>query len=77
MKGDLVGVIRCPHVVPGVPTAGGLSPRRRPHPCGETATLVKFPDPFGHRSYCEEGHVEVFGLYSIPGSLVAIKGPTD
>jgi hypothetical protein len=45
--------------------------------CGQQAFLFRYPDPYGLRSRCEDGHVEIMSPKSIPGFYQSLKGPTD
>lgn len=77
MEGVEVGTVRCPHVLQGDVTAHRRSIKRRDRPCNELARLIKYPDPFGLRSRCCEGHVVVMSNLSCPGLVFDYKGPTD
>lgn len=72
LEGKLVGTLGCPMVVQTRRVW-----RKTSAPCGAQATLYRFDDPYGYRSYCEEGHVCVLGEHSIPGLVPQRKGLTD
>lgn len=74
LEGQLVALIGCPYMIKSRFRWPGASPFQA---CGAQASLYRFPDPFGFRSYCEEDHVCVLSQYSIPGLLPRLKGPTD
>lgn len=78
LEGQPVRSIRCPHMI-SVPKKKlwGRRVTNEPRPCGEQALLVRFPAPFGLRSYCEEGHVEVLSELSCPGLWAPMKSHTD
>jgi hypothetical protein len=45
--------------------------------CHEQAMLYKYPEPYGYRSRCEDGHVVVLAATQLPGLIRSLKGPTD
>lgn len=72
LEGTLVGTLGCPYMVESRRIF-----RRRMAPCGAQATLYRFEEPYGYRSYCEEGHVCVLSQHSIPGYMPNRKRVTD
>jgi hypothetical protein len=75
LHGELVQAIPCPYMLRdgsrwGIP---------RGHPCGQQALLFRYPDPYGYRSRCEDGHVMVLALTQVPGLYQSqvLKGETD
>ena len=69
LEGTLIGSMPCPHMY-----GKSLRDRRK---CGQQAFLFRYPDPYGLRSRCEDGHVEIMSPKSIPGFYQSLKGPTD
>jgi hypothetical protein len=71
LPGTLLGLLDCPYMI---------APRRGTKlvACGAQATLYRFPDPYGLRSYCEEDHVCVLSQHSTAALVVPHrKGRTD
>lgn len=72
LEGQLVGTLGCPYII-----SRRQGFRTRLVPCGAQATLYRFAEPYGYRSYCEEDHVCVLSHHSLPGLMPRRKGPTD
>lgn len=68
LEGTIVGALPCPFIV--------LVNRRR-KVCGEQAILLKFPEPYGLRARCEDGHSSVVAPTAIPSGWKPDRYETD
>lgn len=74
LRGEIVQSLPCPYMV----QTGKRGSRVVGEPCGAQAVLLRFPDPYGYRARCEEGHVVVLAATQIPGLYHrGLKGTTD
>lgn len=69
LVGELAGSVPCPYMIPSRWGKG--------RECGAQALLYRYPDPYGYRSRCEDGHVVVLGKHSVPGLFRPLRGATD
>lgn len=54
LEGRFVGMMACPWMI--MAPRGVWFRRQRFYRCGMEASVILFPEPYGYRVYCEEGH---------------------
>lgn len=73
LHGEIVQSLPCPYMIP----TGRRGKHLAGEPCGAQAILLRFPEPYGYRARCEDGHVVVLAPTQIPGLYRSLKGVTD
>lgn len=72
LVGVVVGSVGCSYMV----SVAGLRNRRGSVACGQYAFLKRYPDPYGLRSECEDGHSVPLHPRQVP-TVRSLKSETD